>query len=646
MGFAPMKTLEHVLVLLVFVVALAGCSDDDDAGSPSSSGGSTEAACADRNPLRNLYFGDLHVHTVHSFDAYIWETRTTPTQAYQFARGEALSLPPFDANGVGTRRVQIDRPLDFAAVTDHSEFLAEVETCTTPGSPTYDSTTCKGVRSGSTDAYQNLGSALTMQVPMRSVDVCGTDGKICANALMPVWTQVREAADTAYDRCHFTAFVAYEYSRSLAGSTMHRNVIFRSDHVPAPISAFEQPSPQGLWQELQHACSNAGIGCDVLAIPHNSNESNGRTFQVEYPGAQSVDDQRAQAELRAAMEPLVEVYQHKGDSECMNGLSGVVGAPDEQCAFEKRRSAPFQDCGDGVGALGAVNFGCVSKRDYARGVLLSGLQEHDRIGANPYRLGFIGSTDTHSGTPGFTNEQTFVGHQGSSDATPKALLGNNITFSPGGVAAVWAEENTRASLFDALRRKETFATSGPRISVRFFGGWSFPAGICSAADLVASGYAKGIPMGGVLPLRPASGGAPTLVISALKDPGTTQQPGTPLQRLQVIKGWVVNGEAHQQVYDVAGDPNNGATVDLATCATVGSGFNSLCQSWTDPDFDPTQRAFYYVRVLENPTCRWSTWLCNRLPADQRPAACNDARVPKTIQERAWTSPIWYDPAAA
>jgi uncharacterized protein DUF3604 len=600
--------------------------------------------CADRNPQRNLYFGDLHVHTINSFDAYVWDTRTTPSQAYRFARGEPLLLPPFDVNGDGTRRVQLDRPLDFAAVTDHSEFLGEIETCTTPGSPTYDALVCQQVRSGADSAIASLGVQMTVATPRRSSSVCGPDGSVCLAALMPVWQGIQQAAATADDRCHFTSFVAYEYSRSPGGSTMHRNVIFRNEHVPVPISAFEESTPQGLWRELQHTCIDAGTGCDVLAIPHNTNESNGRQFHVEYPGAQTIDDQRAQAEFRAAMEPLVEIYQHKGDSECMNGLSGVVGAADEQCNFEKRRHAPVTDCGDKTGQLGAVDGGCVSRLDYVRGALLAGLQEEDRIGVNPYRLGFIGSTDTHNGTPGNTNERAFVGHQGTNDASPAVLLGGNLTLSPGALAGVWAEENSRASLFDALRRKETLATSGTRITARAFGGWSFPAGICDDPGFARVGYAQGVPMGGILPERPAAAAAPTFAVSALRDPGTAEQPGTPLQRLQIIKGWLVNGEAHQQVYDVAGNRDNGASVDLATCATSGPGADALCTVWTDPDFDPGQRAFYYVRVLENPSCRWSTWLCNRLPTDQRPPACTDPNVPKTIQERAWTSPIWYEPA--
>ena len=427
---------QYIVWLLVCALLGMSCGEHD----PEFASATTPtASCADHNPLRNVYFGDLHVHTAYSFDAYLWDTRTTPSQAYRFARGEALLLPPFDAAGHGTREVQLDRPLDFAAVTDHSEFIGEIETCTTPGSPTYDAPTCQQIRAGSNTVYATLGAAMTAATPHRLKDICGADGQVCVDALMPVWGSIQAAAADANDQCHFTSFVAYEYSRSPGGSTMHRNVIFRTATVPAaPISAFEQPTPQGLWGELQRQCLQAGIGCDVLAIPHNANESNGRMFHVEYPGAQGVAGEQAQAELRASMEPLMEIYQHKGDSECMNGLSGVVGATDEQCDFEKRRSAPVNDCGDGTGTLGAVGLGCVSRLDYARGTLLAGLQERERIGVNPYPLGFIGSTDTHNGTPGNTNERTFGGHQGSADANPTVLLSANTKLSPGGLAGVWA----------------------------------------------------------------------------------------------------------------------------------------------------------------------------------------------------------------
>ena len=243
-----------------------------------------------------------------------------------------------------------------------------------------------------------------------------------------------------------------------------------------------------------------------------------------------------------------------------------------------------------------------------------------------------------------------MGHQGKQDAAPADLLGSSSVtsegtiFSPGALAGVWAEEDSRSSIFAALRRKETFATSGTRISVRVFGGWALPSGLCSDPNLTQVGYDRGVPMGAVLAPPPLGATTPTFVITALRDPGTSEHPGAQLQRLQVIKGWIENGAAHQQVYDVAGNGNNGARVDLASCTPQGPGADALCTVWSDPAFNPAQLAFYYVRVLENPTCRWNTWVCNRLQPEERPPACLDPAVPKTIQERAWTSPIWYEPS--
>jgi hypothetical protein len=612
----------------------------------------SRAACASHNPLRNLYFGDLHVHTALSFDANAFDVRTTPAEAYGFARGAAVALPPLDVSGVGTRTIQLERPLDFAAVTDHSEYLGEVEECTTPGSPNYGSATCTTYRGEEYAAVRLFGFPLVVGPP-RFRDVCAPGVQECLTQGAEVWQRVQDAAEQAYDRtasCAFTSFVAYEYTSAKGTSTHHRNVVFRNERVPYPTTFFEQPEPQGLWSELAATCRDAATGCDVLAIPHNSNESNGNMFFVEYPGTHTLAGERGQAQLRGAMEPLVEIYQHKGDSECMNGLSGVIGASDEQCDFEKD-PRPFQDCGDGTGGGGVSRFGCFSRLDFVRNVLLAGLQEDARLGVNPYRLGIIASTDTHNGTPGAVDEAGFVGHRGIDDDTPAKQLGNGvltpggIQFSPGGIVGVWAEENSRPGIFDALRRREVFGTSGPRIAVRFFGGWNLPAGLCSDPDMLADAYAAGVPMGSLLdePSGPAT--APSFLVSAQRDPGTLSRPGAQLQRIQIVKGWIEQGQSHQQVFDVAGDPDNGATVDVDTCVASGPGDDSLCAVWIDPGFDPSQHAYYYVRVLENPTCRWSTITCNGLAPVDRPSACSDPGVEKTIQERAWSSPIWYRPGA-
>jgi hypothetical protein len=279
-----------------------------------------------------------------------------------------------------------------------------------------------------------------------------------------------------------------------------------------------------------------------------------------------------------------------------------------------------------------------------RYALVAGLREAARIGVNPYKLGVIGSTDTHDATPGDVDETTYAGHLGSIDAPLATRIDAD---NPGGLAAIWAEENSREALFDAMRRRETYGTSGPRMRVRFFGGWDFAPDSCASPDLVARGYRQGVPMGGDLQQRPAGASAPVFMVAAERDPGTASQPGGLLQRIQIIKGWAdAQGRYQQRIYDIAGSSKNGASVDLETCTPRGPGADSLCQVWTDPAFDPAQRAVYYARVLENPSCRYNTRLCQSLPDKLRPAECADRTRPSTIQERAWTSPIWYTPAAS
>jgi hypothetical protein len=316
----------------------------------------------------------------------------------------------------------------------------------------------------------------------------------------------------------------------------------------------------------------------------------------------------------------------------------VLGS-DEDCDFEKIRSLDkVEDCKDGMGAGALARKGCVSRLDYARYALIEGLREADRIGVNPYRFGMIAATDIHNGAPGPVEETQTASLNGRPPS-----VGTN----PGGLAAVWAEENSRESLFDALRRREVYGTSGPRITVRFFGGWDYPDDLCGASDLTAQGYAKGVPMGGDLPARPAEAKGPVFAVSALRDAGAGELPGTPLQRVQIVKGWAdPDGTFHQQVVDVAGSKSNGAGVDIDTCQTTGVGADSLCTVWRDPDFDPARRAVYYARIFENPSCRYAGWMCLPSRGDARPSTCEDESVPKVIQERAWTSPIWYTPTGS
>lgn len=635
-----------------------------------------EPRCANYRPDRMALFGDLHVHTGLSADAFATDTRVTPDEAYAFARGEALRIAPLDAEGNGTRVVRLERPLDFAALTDHAENFGEVAICTDPTDPAYASDNCVGYRTPV--PAERAGNSIVLRMarlmgvePMvaaRNVDVvrpaavCGLDGARCAAASRSVWQSVQAAAerwDDPSEACEFSTLIAYEWTLTPNFTKIHRNVIFRNTQVPdAPISSLDEPTAPGLWRRLREECLDAGTGCDVLAIPHNSNLSNGHLFAAEIPADAPLDVQARLARERARLEPLVEIMQVKGDSECRNGLSGVVSAPDEYCAFEEFRPAGTEDCEDATGQGALAGQGCVSRVDYVRNALTAGLAEAERLGTNPFEFGLIASTDTHNGTPGDVEEYSFDGAGGFRDADPIARLGiaestivvPDLLKNPGGLVGVWAEENARESIFRAMKRRETFGTSGPRIAVRFFGGWAMPEAICDAASLAEQGYARGVPMGSRLSTRPETASAPRFVVSALRDPGIEGHPGGLLQRIQIIKGWVgQDGSLQQAVYDVAGGPN-AARVDIESCEVSGPGANSLCSVWQDPDFDPSRRAFYYARVLENPSCRWSGWECLRLreslDANALPNACSLPDARHTIQERAWSSPIWYEPDSA
>jgi hypothetical protein len=613
------------------------------------------AACSDRDPLRRPLFGDLHVHTGFSMDAWVQGTIVTPDDAYRFARGQEIGLPPYDDEGRPQTTARIERPLDFAAVTDHAEWLGEVRLCSDPGSPTYATSSCQIFRG---EAESTLARVLGLKgfrkrlvgaisLRGRNHEICGEGSALCREETRTAWQANQEATERWYDRseaCSFTTLHGYEYSRSPSFTKIHRNVIFRNEIVPElPISWIDTPTEPELWRKLRAQCLDTDSGCDALAIPHNPNLSNGQLFDIWYRDL-PLEEQREQARLRAGLEPIVEMVQYKGESECRNGLYGVVGGPDELCDFEKIRDLPgkpLEDCREGTGSGAQRARGCVSRLDYVRYALIEGLREAERIGVNPYVFGFIGSTDTHLGNPGATAEREFVGKFAISPRE-QLTLGDHprpAAFrSAGGLAGVWAEENSRDAIFDALARREAFATSGTRIAPRLFAGWDLADDLCARDDLVAQGYAGGVPMGGILPPRSSPDATLRFVAQARRDPM-----GAPLQRLQIIKAWLgSDGAFHQAVHDVARIAP-GASVDPATCQPSGVGADTLCGTWTDPDFDEERAAVYYARVVENPSCRWTTWKCLSLPAEERPDGCTDPRVPPTVQERAWTSPIWYAP---
>ncbi len=619
------------------------------------------APCTDREPLRRAFFGDLHVHTALSSDAWNYDVAVRPADAYRYAFGEPIGLPPNDASGRPTRVMRIDRPLDFAAVTDHAEFLGEQSLCSSPESETYESEGCKAIRASTVPADSPLARVIMNPWPRRDPDVCGENGVLCDRELRSAWQETIDAAETWNDTspaCERTTFVAYEYSSFRLGSNLHRNVIFRSNVVPMrPISFIDAPRAWQLWGLLEEVCLDAGAGCEALAIPHNSNISNGRMFDVDYVGTSGLDGQAARARQRIRLEPVVEVMQHKGDSECRPDLPSILGATDELCGFEKMEDLIYEDRSGGdpgecwsafADSIPHLGPDCLSHRSYVRYALTEGLAEERRIGVNPFKFGLMASTDTHNGMAGGVEERSFPGHVGIVDADPDRRLSErggamgNMANGPGGLIGVWAEENSREAIFDAIRRKEVFGTSGPRIEPRLFGGWDIPDDVCDRADGLARADAAGVPMGGDLPRRGATG-APVFAAFATADPGTAAAPGGLLQRIQIVKGWVDDdGGLHQSVVDVAGG-ENGASVDAGTCAPRGEGARTLCSVWRDPDFDPERRAVYYARVVENPSCRFSAWQCLELDPDERPDGCEHRIVHPIQQERAWTSPIWYTP---
>ena len=612
------------------------------------------------NPDRNAYFGDLHVHTGYSFDAYAFGTIATPYDAYRYARGEAIDHP-------SGYQVQLRQPLDFYAVTDHAMFMGLLKEAADTDSEF--SRTAVAQPMHNLNAPDNYGrfsffersTIFATFLPNLLGEL--VDGTIDSAALEPVtrsaWEDNINATDQFYQPGEFTTFAAYEYTSSTDEmGNLHRNVIFRdTDRLPAvPFSRFHSQNPEGLWDWMDGLREQ---GIESLSIPHNSNGSNGAMFAMEDWAGDPMDDDYADQRMRN--EPLVEITQVKGTSETHPGLSET----DEWADFELM---PFRV---------ATTLPSALPGSYVRDGLLRGLEMEEGGIENPYKFGFVGASDTHTAAIS-DDESNFFSKVGLLDGTaemrgsiPASFLMRTLvkfsapdmlkevegrdylefstfsTWGASGVAGVWAEENTRDAIYDAFRRKETFATSGPRMKVRFFAGYDFDASILDDPDMAGKAYARGVSMGADLE---ASGDrAPQFLVWAVSD----AIGGVPLQRAQIIKGYVKDREPNERVYDVACSdglsvdpeshrcPDNGARVSLADCSiTPDVGAAELKTVWQDPDFEPGQEAFYYVRVLENPTCRWSTW--DAVKAGVAPRA----DLQKTIQERVWSSPIWYKKEAS
>ena len=606
----------HLAALAALVAATTGAADD--AYSPT---------VRDAYP-DTVYWGDTHVHTYLSGDAFGMGNRTTPDTAYRFAKGEQVV-------SAGGKPARLRRPLDFLMISDHAENVGilprlvdgDERLLTEDGhtwrqffseiTPLADVLSAEGP-----DAFDALSAAL-----MTGKQAWNGDYAIDALFRQEVWNAVIDAAERHNDPGTFTTFVGFEYSSN--PPMLHRNVLFAGDPTQTrqarPFSKYDSANPEDLWAHLAEYEARTGSG--VISIPHNSNLSRGAMFTDRTYGGAAMTAEYAT--LRADREPVVEVTQIKGDSE-----THPLASPDDPFAdFETWGGANF----DKNGASDAW-----VARSYARPALARGLGIEAAVGTNPFKFGLIGSSDSHNGLA-TADDDNFWGKMASNEPNPYRASSQSI-YAASGYAGVWADANTRAALFAAFKRREVYATTGPRIVLRFFGGWDYAEADATRPDLPAVGYRRGVPMGGDL-TRPDDGDAPTFLIRAVKDPD-----GANLDRVQVVKGWRdKDGGLFERVHDVAWSGNRSiadgvledleSTVDLATAEYLNSvGAPELAVTWTDPDFDAGEAAFYYVRVLEIPTPRWTAYDA----AFYRIPTLPDS-VPVVTRERAYSSPIWYTP---
>lgn len=633
---APSTQACLLLLGSLMASAAAGVEESAAAGVENPAPAATENLAAEkklyslpvRDHLSNLYWGDLHLHSRLSADAYTMETRLTSEQAYQFARGGTVIAD----NGMPVR---LRRPLDFLAVTDHAEYLGVFAQLAA------DDPRLKSWQMGR-EWQAMLREGRSTDLAKAFANAIQTDAaeyQTPDSVRSSLWSEAASVADQYNSPGQFTAFVGYEWTSMISGDNLHRVVLYKDDAASAsklvPFSAQDSTDPEDLWDAL--ATYESATGGEVLAIAHNGNVSNGRMFSPYRNNGTPLD--AAYAAKRARWEPVYETTQIKGDGETHPYLS-----PDDQFA-------DFETWDDGNISLTQDKSPEMLQYEYSRSALKEGLRHEASLGVNPFKFGLIGSTDSHTGMS-TTNEDNFFGKfahdEPAADRTEKRManqLQKIWRLVSSGLVAVWAEENTRDALFQAIKRREVYATSGTRIQLRFFGGWQFEQADVLRADFASIGYAKGVPMGGDL-IRTENNGAPTFMVAASRDPD-----GANLDRVQIVKGWLTAaGETREQVFDVAlsddrsanwltgNVPAVGNSVDTENATYSNSiGAAELTAVWTDPDFDSNQRAFYYARVIQIPTPRWTVY-------DEKYFGISvDARAPKTLQDRAYSSPIWYTP---
>jgi len=609
------------------ILSLSACSTYKSETPAASQGGQPQATQQSetkppRNPLKNAYFGDLHLHTSYSMDAFAFGTRTTPEDSYKYAMGETV-----DYMGKPQKRLA---PLDFLAVTDHAEYLGTVRESINPNGPFAKSEWYTTMTSAdpkvSAAAFQKLIGSTMANKPIAEFNH--------PDLLRSAWQAYSAAADKYYKPGKFTTFVGFEWTSMPQAQNLHRCVIFADKGPASPYTAFESVDPEDLWRYLE---AQRKLGLDVIAVPHNGNASNGLMFSTKDMSGKPIT--RDYAERRMANEPLTEIIQAKGQTDTSPALSPT----DEFANFEMWLYL--------IGSDKKANSATGSYLRQAYGV---GQEQQVKLGINPFKYGVEAGTDFHSGITS-TEPNNYPGSHGNQDSDPRTVITATTSvggepptaLSSGGLTGVWAEENTRESIFAAFKRKETFGTSGTRIKVRMFAGWNYPKDMTKQADWVKAAYDGGVPMGG--DLTPKAGAtAPTFVVHAVKDPDSGN-----LDRVQIIKIATKNGKSKESIYDAvwSGDrkpdpktgkvPAVGNTVDIKAAAYTNSiGAAELLGEWTDPSFDPAAHATYYARALEIPTPRWSTYWAAKLNLPPNP------NVAATVQQRAWTSPIWYVPASA